>query len=222
MRQSVSLFCALVSRKLTAHNHARKYNGGEPPVDENDPSIYAMENKSGWRIDGAKWKDVCSLASCLMLIRDLVYESLKSFLEHHPHSKSKMQSIKIFNTWMWEWASNLVVTYKQPDIRKQLEVCLDCLADSGATSVEWAKAPEVLAEYLKDHYESFYLFHFPSTAEVESDATNTEEELDSQGRPNRKDSLGTTDSENEFQDKGSHTKSGQLHHRTSQMKGGKL
>ena len=54
---------------MTALNNARKA-AGEKEVDENDPCIYAMENKTAWRIDGGKWKDVCSLSGCLIVIRD--------------------------------------------------------------------------------------------------------------------------------------------------------
>ena len=75
-------------------------------MDENDPSIYAMENKTGWRIDGGKWKDVCSLAGCLIVISDIVTDRLNSYIKHHPTCKSKMQSVKIFTQWMLEWASN--------------------------------------------------------------------------------------------------------------------
>ena len=41
--------------QLTAYNLKRKQDG-EKEVNENDPSIYAMENKSAWRIDGAKFQ----------------------------------------------------------------------------------------------------------------------------------------------------------------------
>ena len=56
---------------MTALNNAGKA-AGEKEVDENDPCIYAMENKTAWHIDGGKWKDVCSLSGCLMFISDIV------------------------------------------------------------------------------------------------------------------------------------------------------
>ena len=80
-------------------------------MDENDPSIYAMENKTGWRIDGGKWKDVCSLAGCLIVISDIVTDRLNSYIKHHPTCQSKMQSVKIFTQWMLEWASNLTLEH---------------------------------------------------------------------------------------------------------------
>ena len=67
---------AFVSQ-LSAHNIARK-ESGESEVYENDPSIYAMENKTAWRIDGGKWKDVCSLESCLLVIRDIMCDNLET------------------------------------------------------------------------------------------------------------------------------------------------
>ena len=150
--------------KLSALNAARKA-AGQAEVDENDPCIYAMENKSGWRIDGGRWKEVCSLVGCLMVIRDIVSSSLKSYVEHHPNSKQDMQPIKIFKKWMLEWASNITLTYKQSEIKKQLDACLDCLAESKARSVDWWKAPDVLTDYLKEHYEPFHKFHFPDISE---------------------------------------------------------
>ena len=153
--------------KLSALNAARKA-AGQAEVDENDPCIYAMENKSGWRIDGGRWKEVCSLVGCLMVIRDIVSSSLKSYVEHHPNSKQDMQSIKIFKKWMLEWASNITLTYKQAEIKKQLDACLDCLAESKARSVDWWKAPDVLTDYLKEHYEPFHKFHFPDISEDSS------------------------------------------------------
>ena len=74
--------------QLTAYNVARK-ESGEPEANENDASIYAMENKSAWRIDGSKWKDVCSLASCLIVMRDIVCHNLQSYIKHHPESQKK-------------------------------------------------------------------------------------------------------------------------------------
>ena len=153
--------------KLSALNAARKA-AGQAEVDENDPCIYAMENKSGWRIDGGRWKEICSLVGCLMVIRDIVSSSLKTYVEHHPNSKQDMQSIKIFKKWMLEWASNITLTYKQSEIKKQLDACLDCLAESKARSVDWWKAPDVLTDYLKEHYEPFHKFHFPDISEDSS------------------------------------------------------
>ena len=63
---------------------------------------------------------------------------------------------------MTEWASNFTLTYKIPQIKKLLEVALQCLEDEKARSVEWAKAPEELKDYLKEHYTPFYNFHFPA------------------------------------------------------------
>ena len=164
-------------------------------MDENDPSIYAMENKTGWRIDGGKWKDVCSLAGCLIVISDIVTDRLNSYIKHHPTCKSKMQSVKIFTQWMLEWASNLTLTYKMPEIKKQLDVCLDCLSDSKARSVEWSKAPQVLKEYLREHYEPFYKFHFPASSNSEQSEDSEEEEE----RDVHKHSDNETESENEFE-----------------------
>ena len=65
-------------------------------VNENDPSIYAMENKSAWRIDGAKWKEVVALASSLLVIRGIVFDKLSAYILHHPNSKKTMQSVNIF------------------------------------------------------------------------------------------------------------------------------
>ena len=79
---SPSCFCVVFS------------NAGEKEVDENDPCIYAMENKTAWRIDGGKWKDVCSLSGCLIVISDIVTDRLHTYIKHHPSSKSKMQSVK--------------------------------------------------------------------------------------------------------------------------------
>ena len=153
--------------KLSALNAARKA-AGQAEVDENDPCIYAMENKSGWHIDGGRWKEVCSLVGCLMVIRDIVSSSLKTYVEHHPNSKQDMQSIKIFKKWMLEWASNITLTYKQSEIKKQLDACLDCLAESKARSVDWWKAPDMLTDYLKEHYEPFHKLHFPDISEDSS------------------------------------------------------
>ena len=96
-------------------------------MNESDPSIYAIENKTAWRIDGGEWKDVCSLVSYLIVIRDLVCDNLETFLKHHPTKKSSMQSIGILKKWMTEWASNLTLTYKIPQIKKLLEVALLCM-----------------------------------------------------------------------------------------------
>ena len=159
--------------QLTAYNVARK-ESGEPEANENDPSIYAMENKSAWRIDGSKWKDVCSLASCLIVMRDIVCHNLQSYIKHHPESQKIMQPISMFNKWMTEWASNLTLTYKMPQIKKLLEVCLECLESSKARSVEWLKAPEDLQDYMKDHYTPFYRFHFPQSSDSETDSDNEE------------------------------------------------
>ena len=65
--------------KLSALNAARKA-AGQPGLDKNDPCIYAMENKSGWRIDGGRWKEICSVVGCLMVIRDIVSNSLKTYV----------------------------------------------------------------------------------------------------------------------------------------------
>ena len=45
---------------------------------------------------------------------------------------------------MLEWESNITLTYKQPELMKQLDACLECLSES----------------YLKEHYEPFHRFHF--------------------------------------------------------------
>ena len=105
--------------QLSAYNVAGKV-AGDPEVNENDPSIYAMEKESAWRIDGSKWKDNCSLASCLIVMRDIICHNLlrKSYIKHHPDSQKIMQPISVFNKWMTEWASNLTLTYKMPQIKK--------------------------------------------------------------------------------------------------------
>ena len=157
--------------QLSAYNVARK-EAGDPEANENDPSIYAMENKSAWRIDGSKWKDVCSLASCLIVMRDIICHNLQAYMKHHPDSQKLMQPVSVFNKWMTEWASNLTLTYKMPQIKKLLEVCLECLEDSKARSVEWSKAPEDLQDYMKDHYTPFYRFHFPPSSDSETDSDN--------------------------------------------------
>ena len=77
---------------------------------------------------------------------------------------------------MLEWASNLILTYKMPEIKKQLDVCLDCLSESKARSVDWGKAPQVLRDYLKEHYEPFYKFHFPCSSDGEQSDVSDEEE----------------------------------------------
>ena len=127
--------CLTCGSQLSAHN-AKRRQDGEGEVNENDPSIYAMENKSGWRIDGTKWKEVVGLASCLLVIKDIVFNNITSYIKHHPASKNSMQSLKIFHKWMVEWASNLTLTFKQPQIKAQLECCLRCLEVSKARSVD--------------------------------------------------------------------------------------
>ena len=177
---------------MTALNNARKA-AGQKEVDENAPSIYAMENKSGWRIDGAKWKDVCSLSACLIVIRDICTQNLKTYIQHHPTSKANMQPVNFFLQWMLEWASNLILTYKLPEIKKQLDVRLECLEDSKARSVDWFKAPQVLTDYLQEHFEPFYRFHFPCSSDEDSDGSDEEE-----GSARKKGSDNDTESEQEF------------------------
>ena len=80
---------------MTALNNARK-TAGEKEVSENDPCMYAMENKTAWRIDGGKWKDVCSLSGCLIVIRDIVTDRLHTCIKHHPTSESQKQSVIFF------------------------------------------------------------------------------------------------------------------------------
>ena len=147
-------------------------------VNENDPSIYAMENKSAWRIDGAKWKEVVALASSLLVIRGIVFDKLSAYILHHPNSKKTMQSAKNFQKWMLEWASNLTLTYKQPEMKGQLDSCLRCLEGTKACNVDMALAPEVLKEYLKEHYQPFYSFHFADDTESESAQASDQETED--------------------------------------------
>ena len=181
--------------QLSAYNVARK-EAGDPEANENDPSIYAMENKSAWRIDGSKWKDVCSLASCLIVMRDIICHNLQAYMKHHPDSQKLMQPVSVFNKWMTEWASNLTLTYKMPQIKKLLEVCLECLEDSKARSVEWSKAPEDLQEYMKDNYTPFYRFHFPPNSDSETDSDN-----EAIVQPSAKKTFApNSDSEQEFQE----------------------
>ena len=142
---------------------------GEKEVNENDPSIYAMENKSARRIDEAKWKEVIALASSLLVMRETLFDKILAYIQHHPNSKKSMQSAKIFQKWMLEWASNLTLTYKQPEMKAQLECCLRCLEGTKACNVDMALAPEVLKEYLKEHYQSFYSYSFNFAEETESE-----------------------------------------------------
>ena len=160
--------------QLTAYNIKRKQDG-ENEVNENDPSMYAMENKSAWRIDGAKWKEVVALASSLLVIRGIMFEKMTAYIQHHPTSKNSMQSLKIFKKWMLEWASNLTLTYKQPEMKGQLDCCLRCLEATKACNVDMALAPEVLKEYLKEHYLPFYSFHFADDTQSESGKGSDEE-----------------------------------------------
>ena len=194
---SVLLYLFAFGSQLSAHNIARK-ESGESEVNENDPSIYAMENKTAWRIDGGKWKEVCSLASCLIVIRDIVCDNLETFVKHHPNKKSCMQSVNILKKWMTEWASNLTLTYKIPQIKKLLEVALLCLEDGKARSVEWSKAPGELQDYLKEHYTPFYNFHFPAGSDDETDS-DREGVLQSKTSRKRK-VLPESDSEKEFEE----------------------
>ena len=82
-----------------------------------------------------------------------------------------------------------------PEIKKQLDVCLDCLSESKVRSVDWGKAPQVLTDYLKDHYEPFYKFHFPCRSDGEESGVSDEEE----GSDTKKGSDNETESENEFE-----------------------
>ena len=150
--------------KLSALNAARKA-AGQPGLDKNDPCIYAMENKSGWRIDGGRWKEICSVVGCLMVIRGIVSNSLKTYMQHHHNSKEDRQSINFFKKWMLEWASNITLTYKQAEIKKQLYACLECLSESKVRSIDWLKALEVRTYYLTELYEPFHRFHFPDMSE---------------------------------------------------------
>ena len=88
--------CSTCFSQLSAYNLKSK-QVGEKEVNENDPSIYAMENKLAWRIDGAKWKEVVALASCLFVIKEIVFQKISAYTQHHPDSKKCMQSAKIFN-----------------------------------------------------------------------------------------------------------------------------
>ena len=96
---------------------------------------------------------------------------------------------------MLEWAFNLILTYKMPEIKKQLDVCLDCLSESKARSVDWGKVPQVLMDYLKEHYEPLYKFHFPWS--LDGEESDVSDEL--KGSDTKKGSDNDTDSENEFE-----------------------
>ena len=79
---------------------------------------------------------------------------------------------------MLEWAPNLILTlgYKMPEIKKQLDVCLDCLSESNNRSVDWGKASQVKTDYLNEHYEPFYKFHFLCSLDGEEGDVSDEEE----------------------------------------------
>ena len=81
---------------------------------------------------------------------------------------------------MLEWASNLTLTYKQPEMKGQLDSCLRCLEGTKVCNVNMALAPEVLKEYLKEHYQPFYSesFHFADDTESESAQASDQETED--------------------------------------------
>ena len=53
---------------------------------------------------------------------------------------------------------------------------LDCLSVSKARSVDWGKAPQVLTDYLKEHYAPFHKFDFPCSSNGEESDVSDEEE----------------------------------------------
>ena len=121
-------------------------------MDENDPVVYAMKNKTSWRIEGKTFLIICNFAAMLIHMKGLLANKLALWKLANPDSAEGLPDVSVLSDFLVELASSVSTTYKLADLKTEYAECCACLEDSKGADVDFARLPTVIGDFLKSSF----------------------------------------------------------------------
>ena len=100
-------FQVLVFKGLKRLNAERAANK-ESIVDENDPVVYAMKNKTSWRIEGKTFLIICNFAAQLIHMKGLLANKLALWKLANPDTAEGLPDVSVFTDILQDFKLLLV------------------------------------------------------------------------------------------------------------------
>jgi len=92
-------------------------------VDENDPVVYAMKNKTSWRIEGKTFLIICNFAAQLIHMKGLLANKLALWKLANPDSAEGLPDVSVLSDFLVDLASSVSTSYKLPELKTEYAEC---------------------------------------------------------------------------------------------------
>ena len=104
--------------QLLEEAECRARSKHKPTVDENDPVVYDMKNKSSWRIEET-FLVICNLAAMVTHMKGIFLNKLALWKLENPDSALNLPDLNILSDFLVEMASSVLTTYKLPGLKTE-------------------------------------------------------------------------------------------------------
>ena len=113
------------------------------------PVVYAMKNKTSWRIEGKTFLIICNFAAMLMHMKGLLLKKLALWKLANPNSAEVLPYVSVLSDFFVDLASSVSTTYKLPELKTEYAECCACLDGTKGADIDFARLPTAIGEFLK-------------------------------------------------------------------------
>ena len=147
-------------------------------MDENDPVVYAMKNKTSWRIEGKTFLIICNFAAMVIHMKGLLANKLALWKLANPDSAEGLPDVSVLSDFLVDLASSVSTTYKLAELKTEYAECCACLEDSKGADVDFARLPTVIGDFLKSTFYHFYCAHVTFDEDEQQEDTWDDEDVE--------------------------------------------